>query len=94
MRESKRSERKIISERDILERMRECWERLRFNGKLSRKDENLIDYNFSLIRLYCDLKPENARTTFVCGFNTEDEDESEEEEEEEEGGENDSGKDR
>ena len=66
----KKEERKIITRTDIMERMRECWEKLRFDRKLTKQEENIVDYNFSLIQLYIQLCPRinEGEHTFACGF--------------------------
>lgn len=82
---TKKEERKTITRADIMERMRECWEKLRFDRKLTKQEENMVDYNFSLIRLYIELHPRvnDGEHTFACGFeySEDEEDESEYEDE-------------
>lgn len=84
---TKKEERKTITRADIMERMRECWEKLRFDRKLTKQEENIIDYNFHLIRLYIELHPRDndGEHTFACGFEypEKEEDESEYDEEDE-----------
>ena len=84
----KKEERKIITRTDIMERMRECWEKLRFDRKLTKQEENIIDYNFHLIQLYIELHPRDndGEDTFACGFEypEDEEDESEYEDDGEE----------
>ena len=81
----KKEERQTITRTDIMERMRECWEKLRFDRKLTKQEENLVDYNFSLIQLYIQLCPRSNESehTFACGFeyHEDEEDESEYEDE-------------
>ena len=76
--------RKIITEADILERMRECWEKLSFDRKLSKREEDVIDTNFNLIQLYVSLKRGGEEHSFACGFEYEDAEDEEENEDEEE----------
>ena len=80
---TKKEERKEITRADIMERMRECWEKLRFDRQLTKSEENLLDYNFNLITLYKQLPPKDndCEHTFACGFHYE-EDESEDYEDE------------
>lgn len=82
---TKNEERKEITRADIMERMRECWEKLRFDRKLTKQEENIVDYNFHLIRLYIELHPRDndGEHTFACGFEylEDEEDESEYEDE-------------
>ena len=82
----KKEERQTITRTDIMERMRECWEKLRFDRKLTKQEENIIDYNFDLIRLYIELHPRDngGEHTFVCGFGCPGEDEEDESEYEDE----------
>lgn len=85
-REKKEQEqkRKTITQADIMERMRECWERLRFDGKaLTKVQENKLDYNFTLINLYIRLtqgKESDEEHLFAVGFEYEDEEENEDDE--------------
>lgn len=69
-----------------MERLRECWKKLSFDRKLTKREEDLIGYNFNLVQLYIGLT-KNAETehTFACGFEySEDEEEIEEEIEDDE----------
>ena len=83
---TKKEERKTITRTDIMERMRECWEKLRFDRKLTKQEENIIDYNFSLIQLYIQLSPRDndGEHTFTCGFEYDEDEEDESEYEDEE----------
>ena len=78
---TKKEERKTITRADIMERMRECWDKLRFDRKLTKQEENLLDYNFNLIHAYIQLtaKVNDCERTFACGFEypEDEEDESE-----------------
>lgn len=80
---SKKEERKEITRADIMERLRECWERLKFDGrKLTCEIKEKLDYNFSLVDLYIKLQgkdeSEQGEPLFACGFEyEEDEDEDE-----------------
>lgn len=78
----KKGKRETITRADIMERMRECWEKLRFDRKLTKREEDTVDYNFHLIRLYIELHPRDndGEHTFACGFEMP-EDESEYEDE-------------
>ena len=82
----KKEERKTITRTDIMERMRECWEKLRFDRKLTKQEENTIDYNFSLIQLYIQLSPRDngGEHTFACGFEYDEDEEYESDYEDEE----------
>lgn len=81
---TKKEERKEITRTDIMERMRECWEKLRFDRKLTQREEDKLGYNFNLITLYIQLHPRDndGEHTFVCGFGCPGEDEDEEDESE------------
>ena len=67
---TKKEERKTITRADIMERMRECWEKLRFDRKLTKREEDIVGYNFNLIQFYIKLNPAlyEGEHTFVCGF--------------------------
>ncbi len=82
---TKNEERKTITRADIMERMRECWEKLRFDRKLTKREEDIVGYNFNLIQFYIKLNPApyEGEHTFVCGFEMP-EDESEYDDEEDE----------
>ena len=82
---TKKEERQEITRTDIMERMRECWEKLRFDRKLTKREEDIVNYNFHLIKLYIELHPRDndGEHTFVCGFEMP-EDESEYDDEEDE----------
>ena len=75
----KKEERQTITRTDIMERMRECWEKLRFDRKLTKQEENTIDYNFSLIQLYIQLSPRDndGEHRFACGFEYDEDEEDE-----------------
>lgn len=77
---TKKEERKEITRTDIMERMRECCEKLRFDRKLTKREEDKLGYNFQLIQLYIELHPRDngGEHTFVCGFGCPGEDEDEE----------------
>lgn len=79
----KDKEREELTRADIMERMHECWEKLRFDRKLTKREEDVIGYNFNLIQFYIKLNPTpyEGEHTFACGFEYE-EDESEDEYEE------------
>ena len=69
--------RNTITRSDIKERMRDCWEKLRFEHKLSRQEKSMIEYNFSLIQLFIDLDEEkqDGEHAFSVGFDYVEDDE-------------------
>ena len=71
----KEEKRKEITRADIMERMRDCWERLSFDRKLSKREESLIESNLYLIKLYKELNQgeRDCEHTFACGFEYEEE---------------------
>lgn len=93
----KDEERQTITRADIMERMRECWEKLRFDRKLTKREEDIVGYNFNLIQFYIKLHPApyEGEHVFACGFEyDEDEEDESEYEDEYEGEDYDGGKDR
>ena len=85
---TKKEERQEITRADIMERMRECWEKLRFDRKLTKREEDIVGYNFNLIQFYIKLTPydNDGEYLFSCGFEypEDEEDESDYEDEGEE----------
>ena len=71
--------RNIITYTDIKERMRDCWEKLRFEHKLSRREKDIVEYNFSLIQLFIELQGDkkDGEHAFSVGFDYEEDDEDE-----------------
>ena len=65
----KEERRKTITQADIEERMRDCWEKLKFGRNLTKLEAKMVDYNFNLISLYIELKGNSSdEHTFACGF--------------------------
>ena len=65
-----RGERKPLSDRDVLIRLRDVWSvlSLRDGGRLSEADEEMIHYNFALAQLYGHLRGLGTGGSSAIGF--------------------------